>query len=235
MGSVQVGLFYKEIDDPLDFVTVEVSDTAAVNDLVLPDTPDCNNLPSNIFIELSQPLNADNDSKIWGAEIEYEQQFTSLPGWASGLGARVNYTYTDGTKTVTRVSPAFPDGVQLTRPLTGSPKQSGTISLTYNRNGFDALLAYTAQDRRFSGIESFGLDRYFDEFDSLDLRIEYFGELSDQEFKIFLEGNDLLRGTNEATVTQSRGGDYGVPRYNGLSATYLGGRSLVLGLSATFQ
>ena len=237
VGSIQFAAFYKEIKDPFDIITSFESEGVDVEGLSLPDTPEFNNLPPNLFVTVTQPANQDNNSKIWGIEAEFERQFGGLPGVFGGLGIRTNYTYTDGTRTVTRTSFFAPNGADITKAFTGSPKQSGTLAVTFNQNGFDASIAYTAQDRRLTSVTSadFGLDLYDDVFDSLDFRIEYFGTLKrGASYSLFFEGNDLLKGRSDVAISQSYGGEGGVPRYNAASSTFLGGRSFTFGVSTSF-
>ncbi len=69
-----------------------------------------------------------------GAEISYQQHFTSLQGWASGLGAQANFTFTDG-----RVAGG--------QPIPGTSRQTANLSLMYDYKALSAHLGYNWRSR----------------------------------------------------------------------------------------
>ena len=237
IGVLKAGVFYKNIDNLLDTNTSVGGQEVLPSDLFLPNAPDFNNLPSNIFVEVNQPVNSSASAEIWGAEIAYERQFNDVfPGAWGGLGVYANATYTDSSKTEA-VSSAFdPSGTVFVKGVSfdGSPRYSGTAAVTYNKSGFDAVLAYSIQDRRLASYGAFGLGRFDDEFDTLDFRVEYYLERGAGTYRVFFEANDILKGDTDPSISQSLGGMHGAPTYENVSATYLGGRQFLLGVAATF-
>src|SRR5690606_26574053 len=79
LGVVSAGIFYKDLTDYV--FTLETSGTY-------------NGDPARI----TQPHNA--DGRIFGIELNYQQQFTFLPGWLSGFGVFANVTWTDAEMTL---------------------------------------------------------------------------------------------------------------------------------------
>ena len=236
VGVIKLGAFYKHIDNPLETNNFEGDLELSPFELDLPSAVEFQNLPDNIIVDAFQPVNSPNDARIWGIEASLERQLEFLPGAWSGLGVFANYTYTDSSRTRRVFSQFAPDGVfiQKDQPFDGSPKHSGTVAMTYIGDGFDTSLAYSYQDRRFAVARSFGLDRYFDEFDSLDLSVSYLADIRGAKVRFYLEGNDLLKGRSDPTLSRSEGGENGVPLYEGVAHSYFGGRFFILGVSTTF-
>ena len=235
IGVFKIGGFYKEIRNLFETVRTEGGQDLLPEQLSLPDAPEFNDLPGNLLVSVSQPINDENKARIWGVETAFEHQFIGLPGAWNGLGTYANYTYTDSSR-VQRVPSTFAENGSFFEiddaPFSGSPKRSGTIAVTYNKYGFDGILAYTFQDRRLSLFDSFGLTKYDDEIDSLDIRIEYLIDASAGKYKLYFEGSDIMKGNNEPSITGSIG--EGQLRYEGVRGRYFGGRSFVFGVAATF-
>ena len=235
VGAIKFSVFYKEIEDPLQFVATEGGIELSANDIDLPDVPEFSSLPDNVFVEVTQPVNSDDRARLWGAEFSIERRFDFLPGWWGGFGAFGNVTYADSEQTVVFSTQSDDDGfVELKAQLPGSPKYSGTAALTYEKYGFDSSLVYTWQDRRLVSVEDFGLDSFESEVDTLDLRIAYNDRALDKEYTVFFEANDLLRGTDDAFVQREVGGVRGAPTYSGENSQFFGGRNFVVGARVNF-
>lgn len=236
VGQIKLSFFYKDIKNLLEQnVTRELD---SLDGVVLPDDPRFQSLPSNIFVQVIKPVNADTTARIWGFETAIEKQFTFLPGALSGLGIFANYTYTDSSKTqplevfdfATRTfSTVDIEGVRFS----GSPKHSGTVALTYNKYGFDAALSYTAQSRRLTGFDRFNLNFFDEADDSLDFRAEYRFKRFGSDWRVWVAGSDLLKGTGDPDVQASRGGTGSTPKYF-TGGNYFGGRSVSAGLAVNF-
>ena len=236
VGVIKIAGFYKQIDDPLQATRVLGGLDVLPEDLVLPDIPYFNDLPDPLEVQVNQPINGEEDDRIWGAELTLERQLAFLPDIFNGLGIFTNYTYTDseGTRRL-RVSPNVDQRgfVEIEAPIFQAPEHQGTFGFTYNNYNVDATLFYTAQARRLSSIGDFGLDNYNEAIETLDFRLDYFREFGGTTVRFFLRGEDLLSGREDAFLQTSIGGDNGVPKYF-TGATYFGGRSVFLGASATF-
>jgi len=82
----------------------------------------------------SRPFNTDK-GHLQGVELSYQQFYDSLPGWMSGFGSQLNYTYMEGGVTSSKIGPG-----ELTFP--GMSKSSYNIVLLYEKYGISGRLAY---------------------------------------------------------------------------------------------
>ena len=233
LGLLKLSVFYKELSNILDDTNNIGVD--ALEGITLPDSPAFQNLPDNIFIEGNLPQNSPYEATIWGFELAAERQLTFLPGVWSGLGAFGNYAYTKSDRTYTReffIEDELVD-VEIESEFANDPKHSGSIGITYNNNNFDGSISYTYQDRRLNFYQDFGLSAYSESDESLDARIEYRFDVVGGELRLFVEGSDLLKGTEDPDVRNSIGGVDGAPEFF-TGGNYLGGRALTLGILGTF-
>ncbi len=77
--SFAAGLFYKKLYDAISFGQFE---------------REIANGSSTQTVLVNGPANTDGDSgELLGTELSYQSYFDTLPGWLSGLGTQVNYTY----------------------------------------------------------------------------------------------------------------------------------------------
>ena len=233
-GIIELSLFYKNIEDFIEFTSNATSDS--LDGVVLPDDPRFQNLPDNIFIRVTKPTNNDEAAEIYGVEVSAERQFVQLPGIWSGLGVFANYTYSESEKffvfnnVLDPISNEFIDVEISGIPFDQSPKHSGTVALTYNQYGIDASIAYSAQSERLQFFQGYGLSRYNDEDDTLDLRIEYQFDAWNGTWRVFVAGQDLLKGSEDPDTLTYIGDS---AKYY-TSGTFFGGRTFIAGLSVTF-
>lgn len=242
IGIFKLSAFYKRIDNLLQ---TNITNGPAVLDAVtLPDHPyftgapyfDPNN-PSTVFITGGSPVNSDEVAELWGIEAQAERRFDFLPGLWGGFGVFLNHTYTQSSRT-DRYNWAYdpdPDHVYTFNdlPFLQQPEHSGTAALTYNKYDIDATLTYGYQSRSLSLFQPRGLSVYTESIQTLDFRAEYYLRPAFGSFRVYVEANDLLNGTDDPDLEQTFGGEGGAPKFY-TRATYLGGRSLKIGLSATF-
>ena len=234
-GQIKASLFYKTTDNSLELNTVGGSTNFGA--VTLPDDPRLADV-SDFFFTLLTPINNEESADIWGVELAFERQFTTLPSPFGGLGIYSNYTYTNSSKVQPISFFSSITGQTEERNVedvrfSGDPEHSGTAALTYNKYGVDASLAYTRQGRRLSSYRFFGLSEYAEEDDSLDFRLEYQFEKVGGNWQFWFEGADLLRGSSDPDVITSIGGESGVPTYR-TAANYFGGREFRLGMRTTF-
>ena len=226
---LKASAFYK-VSDNIIFNN-EFDDITSLDGIVLPDSPLLSDLPDNIFIQGAQPQNSPFDAEVWGLELVAETTFSNLPSVFSGLGVYANYTYTDSK--LKKVVEFDGGEVIVTEPFEFQPNNSYTMAGTYSGFGIDASLSYTFQDRFQTNFVDNNLSFYREEYDTLDFRASYRTESTVGHWVFFIEGSDLLKGSEDATVSRSRGGEGGTPRvFTG--GTFLGGRTVSLGVSATF-
>jgi TonB-dependent receptor len=141
--------------------------------------------------DVTTPINGEG-AKTQGIETSIQAPFTFLPGWASGFGALVNYTYTDA-KDVGLFSQL--DGSPL--PFVGLSKNSYNVVMYYDKGPINARLAWnwrddwlvTAFDR--SGNPVFRADEGY-----LDARLQWRIK-GDDELSLFIEAKNL---TDQASL-----------------------------------
>ena len=242
IGIFKLSAFYKRIDNLLQ---TNITNGPAVLDAVtLPDHPYFNGAPyfdpanpDSVFITGGSPVNSDEVATIWGIEAQLERRFDFLPGVWSGLGVFLNHTWTESSR-ADRYNWAYdpdPDHVYAFSglPFVQQPAHSGTAALTYNKYDIDATLAYGYQSRSLALFQPRGLSVYTEGVETLDFRAEYYLRPSFGDFRLYVEANDLLNGTEDPDLEQTFGGEDGAPKFY-TRGTYLGGRTLRVGLSATF-
>lgn len=237
-GVIKLSGFYKRTENLIELNNTGAQENIRLADLELPDTDEFNSLTDEgTSFSVTQPQNADDVAKVWGLEASIERQFTKLPGWWSGFGIYGNITYSDSSRDRQL---NFSDPVEGAIVITvedaqfdNSPDYTGTASLTYSNFGIDANLTYTYQAERMDTFTSFGLGTSNDEFDQLDFRLQYLGELGDTQFRIFFAANDLLRDEDETFNDRFQGGVAGTSKYY-TGGSYLGGRNFTIGGSVTF-
>lgn len=242
IGIFKISAFYKRIDNLLQ--TNITNGPATLAAVTLPDHPYFNgapyfdpNNPSSVFITGGSPVNSDEVAELWGIEFQAERRFDFLPGLWGGFGVFLNHTWTDSSR-ADRFNWSYgaaPDNVYTFTglPFVQQPAHSGTAALTYNKYDIDATLAYGYQSRGLSLFQPRGLSVYTEGAETLDFRAEYYLRPSYGSFRVYVEANDLLNGTSDPNLEQTFGGEQGAPTFY-TRATYLGGRSLRIGLSATF-
>jgi len=244
VGVLKANIFYKRINNLLETNSTQLTNLDGVT---LPDDPRFQNLPGNIFLVSRKPLNNPDVATIWGIELAAERRLDFLPGWLSGLGVYGNFTYTKSSKNqpltwfskpIYDASGSIVDYEQEDFYIKNvsfdqSPPYSGTVSLTYNKFGVDASLAYSLQARRKLIFNDFAMHSYDEAVDTLDFRAEYRFEAAGANFRLYLEGADLLKGRKDADVDRSVGGTRGVPKFY-TEGYFRGGRSFTAGIAASF-
>jgi TonB-dependent receptor len=112
LGSIQVGFFYKRLTDPI------VS-------LLSGPRPSAGCPSSTCYV--NQAANS-GSAHIAGVELAFQQHFTYLPGFLSGLGVSANYSY--ATSQARNVNPGF----RIDSPaLLRQAPHTFNISPTYDR------------------------------------------------------------------------------------------------------
>ena len=233
-GVLELGLFYKNIENFIEFNQQTVSED--LSGVSLPDIPELQDLPDNISVRIRQPLNSDDRAEIYGAELNVERRFVQLPGIWGGLGIYANYTYSKSEKFFVFddfFDPLLGEFVDI--EVSGvsfdqSPRHSGTFAVTYNKYGIDASITYTAQSERQRDVQPNGLSRYDGADQTLDMRFEYQFERGKGTWRAFVAGTDLLKGTDDPDTLTYLGESS--KYYN--SGTFFGGRTFSAGVSAVF-
>ncbi|WP_341209727.1 TonB-dependent receptor [uncultured Sphingomonas sp.] len=139
---------------------------------------------------LSRPVNA-REGKLYGVEVNWQQQLSFLPGALGGFGVFANYTYTAGDA---RFDTAF--GGRTRFRLPGQSTHMWNASLFYERGPVNLRAAYTKRSDYLDEINA--------DLPALDLYWEGRGQLDatgsvqlTKEINLFVEGKNL---TNSAGV-----------------------------------
>lgn len=163
---------------------------------------------AGITYQVTRPRNT--DAKLKGAEFSYTQFYEGLPGWLSGFGTQVNYTYVDATAEIPDLltTPVtFHEG-----PVTNVSKNAYNVILIYEKFGISSRLAYNWRDDYIESYNQSGAqppkavvvkdaaqldfslgykvtDKLTVQFDATNLLDEtvsnYFGGLSDQDSYLY--------------------------------------------------
>ena len=112
LGIISAGLFYKQLDDSVFIFNYE-------------------EVIDDVEYEVTQPQNGDS-AELWGLEVAYQNQFTSLGGFWGGFGLYLNYTYIDSEAN-------YPD--RETTRLQGQSEHVGNAALVYEKYGFSGRLS----------------------------------------------------------------------------------------------
>lgn len=146
VGVVSAGVFYKDLTD---YIFVSTFDEIRNGD----------------EWEVTQPLNGDN-ATLFGFELAYQNQLRKAPGFWSGFGIFLNYTWTDAETTI--------PGRDGDSPLPGQPEQVGNIAISYEKGFFSGILSFNYQGE---WIEEVGgdasEDEWVDEHAQLDFQAQF--------------------------------------------------------------
>jgi len=118
--------------------------------------------------EVEQPVNG-GKATLLGFEVNWQQQFTFLPGFLGGFGIYANYTYTDSkTKAKRLETKDSPDSTEFTLP--GQAGDVANFALTYEKYGFQARLGFAYFGEYIFEVGEFkNEDVYYDK----NLRIDF--------------------------------------------------------------
>lgn len=133
-----LGLFYKDIDSFVQ--TLNVTRPYSSSGLPVSLLAGTGAGPEDDFV-FSIPVNTAG-GPLKGAELNYQQPFTFLPGLWSNLGVQMNYTYVEST-----IDYYNNTGVlALTEDLTGLSRNSWAATLYYDSESFAARVTITDRD-----------------------------------------------------------------------------------------
>ena len=152
-GAYSVALFYKDLDKFL-----YRSSSSVIQDGTLGEFDD----PSGVSV--SMPMNG-RKAEIHGVEINARQQLHWLPAPFDGLGVALNATI-QRSSAETGLS-WHPQGYTL--PFMETPDHIVNLELFWERNGWEAYVAYNYQDKSLEDIEDFGNDPYEQDYHFVDL------------------------------------------------------------------
>ena len=151
-GVLSAGAFYKDIKNPIFERFAELEDV---------------DFEGRFYEELFivQPQNA-KSGYILGLELNYQQQFSMLPGLWSGLGLGLSYTWTDSEAKIFDRSKEVPFFLQS--------EDVANLSLYYEVKGLEMRIAYAYRSAYLDAVgESAEQDLYVDDHGQLDFKASY--------------------------------------------------------------
>tara|TARA_B100000678_G_scaffold84270_1_gene70019 strand:+ start:6620 stop:9250 length:2631 start_codon:yes stop_codon:yes gene_type:complete len=172
-GVIQLGGFYKTIQDFLIDVTVDGPQVFAGYTFTGDDD------------EVSYTING-GDATVSGVEFNYQQPLTFLPGLLDGTLIGFNYTYTDAEGEV-------PDGDGGVRniPLPASSQSTWNAMIGYEKDGLELRLTAAYRDEYLDELGgSAGEDRYVQDHLQVDASAKYRINDNFQVFADFININD---------------------------------------------
>jgi TonB-dependent receptor len=245
-GLVRVGAFYKKVKN--NFTNVffqDAGDDTVENEIIdyfgelATSRPDLVDFDENTEFLRNRPENGEGGT-IYGFEAEVIRQLTFLPGFLKDFGILANVTYTKGDFP-TLLSGRNDDGTigqfTLNRPLADEAQWVYNASINYARGGFEGRLIYTYQSATPLTYEIHGLDVELPEYSTLDLRLSYNFKRAGGDWTIYLQGDDLLRGSKEVDLRRAITSSFNSGKadfYFPSIYQFNGGRTLTAGIRAKF-
>ena len=177
-GALAIAFWYKDIDNLIGTSEYKDFDYAAAG-IAVPPTPE-----DKLLDENEEPIdyangtynradNVDDAGYMRGIEIGYTQTFTFLPGYFAGLGANVNFSYTQSEIEVESKVPGYEDTLA---PIEGlSPRVlSATIFYEWD-DKFSARLSGRYRSAYLSRQIAIGSDQsaYFQDETILSGQVSY--------------------------------------------------------------
>jgi TonB-dependent receptor len=166
-GVLSVGLFYKNIDNPIYSQSVAVTGGTFAGQTFA---------TANVVT----PLNADK-AIVKGIEFNAQTRFTFLPAPFDGFGVSANYTHISGHGEASFRSGNF--------PLFFQSKNIGTAQLFFEKYGFAARVAYSYRSKYLDALgATAATDQYTDNNGQLDVHASY--QIIPQA-TVFIDGTNL--------------------------------------------
>ncbi len=167
-GIVALGVFYKDIDNPIYTRVTELEDQV---------------FEGRFFteLEIERPENADS-GEILGVELNYQNQFRSLPSPFDGFGISLNYTWTDSEARVFDRDGEVPFFLQS--------ENIGNVAIFFEKYGFAARLALNYRSEYLDSLgDDVETDIYVAERQQLDFKASY---AFTPGFSVFVEALNIL-------------------------------------------
>jgi TonB-dependent receptor len=160
VGLLSAGIFYKDLTDPI----YPASNSTVVGGIY------------DGFTE-SKPINGPK-ANLYGAEVAWKQHLNFLPGFWSGLGTDINFTWTHSEATF---DPST--GRSGTAALQRTAPEEANFGLTYDWKGLsmrlgatynsDMIFAYNYQDGAAGGLSGPNGDTYLYPHTQVDAQASY--------------------------------------------------------------
>ena len=158
VGVVSAGVFLKEISDFM----------FTAGGTVIGAGPDNGFGGEYQGYELRTQRNG-GSARVRGLELNYQQQFTFLPGWLKGFGLLANYT-----KLETKGDYGSIGNVQSTADVTGFTPSTGNVGISYILGKYNFRIAYNYKDQKLMAFNALvNRRRYEVASNRVDLKLRY--------------------------------------------------------------
>lgn len=173
LGLITIGGFYKTLQDVFymqETILKNIPDTSIIAEFPTETYPSLANGKTDFY------MNSPYDATVKGLELEWQSNFSWLPGAWSGLVLNANYTHvwSDTKYNLHRVLFVIPEGGWLPEPvesdtffnnrLLHQADDVANVSLGYDYKGFSARLSFRFQGAVVSSIASLPqLNEYTDD------------------------------------------------------------------------
>lgn len=185
-GQFLIGAFYKQINDPIEYVLTDGTDLG-VNDIV--------RRPQNFGTAVN-----------YGIEVNFIK-------YVRNFGMKLNYSYTHSEVTTEKSQRQREDpadnssniitvNIDQTRPLQGQAAHIGNFSLLYKgvENGMNAQLAFNYTGERIRTVSNFyNNDEWEKPFYQLDLSVE---KQLNKKWQMYLKVRNLLNAKYQTFIKQ---------------------------------
>jgi TonB-dependent receptor len=151
-GLLSAGVFMKDIENPIFNRVQDLEDV---------------NFEGRFYTDLSvtQPQNAET-GEIVGVELGFQHNFVNLPGWLSGFGVSMSYTWTDSEADIFDRDEPVQFFLQS--------DHVGNASVFWERAGFEMRLGYAYRSEYLFALgDDVSQDLYIDTHDQLDFKTSY--------------------------------------------------------------
>ncbi|MBV7258668.1 TonB-dependent receptor plug domain-containing protein [Erythrobacter crassostreae] len=245
-GLIRAGFFYKNVKNNFTNVFFQDGSDTTVRDEILDSfgdlattRPDLVAFNDETEFLRNRPENG-GGGKIYGIELEAIRQLTFLPGRLSNFTVLGNLTWTQGDFP-TLVSGRDDNGdlaqFELNRFLEDQPEWIYNASLSYAEGGFEGRVIYTHQSATASSFQVNGIDTVLPSYDTFDVRLSYSFDVGGTNFSVYLQGDDLLRGSQDIDLRRAFSSEFGggsSPFFFPDGYQFNGGRTVTGGIRARF-
>ncbi len=174
-GIISIGAYKLDID----------SAPMTVSSELIMDIPDSDGVVRNNGLPYAYPTNGEGLS-VEGVEFGYQQGYEFLPGFLSGLGSTINYTWSTGDG-------GNEDFYGKSMIMTDNSEHQLNAILWYQKDNLQARIAYNYRSERFNGVP--GIDGHFAAYMTsptkyVDASVNY--QVNDN-FEVYLQGQNLTK------------------------------------------
>ncbi|MBV6647241.1 MAG: TonB-dependent receptor [Cyclobacteriaceae bacterium] len=120
--------------------------------------------------EVTSPQNGKN-ANVWGVEVNWQQNFTFLPGPLSNLGIYANYTYTNSEAFIQNRADESQEDEEINLP--GQADHVGNLALTYDDGKLQSRIAMYYNGSFLDELLDPGLDRFYADRAQWDFSVSY--------------------------------------------------------------